>query len=80
MPSSRAGDQDDPDFQKIKRKARRKNIYCHKTRYAHKEDAMLALSNVRSYGGARHIENRFYFCAWCRAYHLTSQPRRGSTV
>ena len=79
MPVSRSDD-DAPDFEKINHKPRRSNITCHKTRYYHKEDAMAALSNVRSYASARHIENRYYFCKWCRAWHLTSQPKIGRKV
>ncbi len=51
---------------------------CHKTRYRDRIAALLALATVQSQDKSHRpkLEQRAYFCADCRSWHLTSQRRR----
>jgi hypothetical protein len=50
---------------------------CQKQRLRRKLDAKIALAKTRR--GDRNScreEQRYYWCIHCRAYHLTSEPKR----
>lgn len=51
---------------------------CQKVKYRDRIAALLAMATVRSQDKSHRtkVESRAYYCADCRAWHLTSQKRR----
>ena len=51
-------------------------MYCTKTAYATKDDALLAMSRLRKKYEGRKKPIRAYCCDRCDKYHLSSQTRK----
>lgn len=49
---------------------------CKKQSYHSRLDAKIALAGTRRSRGSRREERRYYWCADCHAYHLTSKAKR----
>lgn len=49
---------------------------CTKARYRTNLDAKIALAKVGARRDNSHEESRTYYCDECKAYHLSSKPKR----
>jgi len=49
-----------------------------KKSYKYELSAQIALADCMADRTKKRKEIRYYFCKFCRGYHLTSQPKKGN--
>jgi hypothetical protein len=55
-------------------------MQCNKAKFRTKADAVKRVKEITSLGGEHRKPKRVYKCPICRAYHLTSKPKRKKQI